>query len=329
MPPSPLIACRDWVMALRPVAVSACRSASSSAVRPTKFGLGCGRLCSATGNGEPSGAWRAAGLAGGSPPAEARQVDDDAFGRTVAGGALLGIATWVGEREAGHSPRRRGRGIGHAPGADRPGDVLERELAQVLEAEVELAADLVVHLAGDADTAWLGQAFQPGGDVDPVAVDVLALDDHVADVDADPEPDALGRGQVQLAPGHALLDRHRAGHRLDDGSELAQGAVARQVDDPAAVLGDERLDELLAVCLEALERALLVLPHQPRVADHVGRQDGGEPARGARRRRDGFRRRDLGGEQVAAPGHGPEQPLRLVAERAADVCRRTGRSNRR
>ena len=171
------------------------------------------------------------------PPAEARQVDDDAFGRTVAGGAPLGIATWVGERKAGHPPRRRGRGIGHAPGADRTGDVLERELAQVLEAEVELAADLVVHLAGDADTAWLGPAFQPGGDVDPVAVDVLALDDHVADVDADPKPDALGRGQVQLAPGHAVLDRHRAGDRLDDGSELAQGAVARQVDDPAAGFG--------------------------------------------------------------------------------------------
>ena len=290
MPPSPLIACRDWVMAPRPVAVSACRSASSSAVAADEVRVGLGQVVLGDGGrrlGRHLARRRARRRLA---PAEARQVDDDAFARTVAEGALLGIATWVGEREAGHSPRRRGRGIGHAPGADRPGDVLERELAQVREAEVELAADLVVHLAGDADTAWLGHAFQPGGDVDPVAVDVLALDDHVADVDADPEPDALGRGQVQLAPGHARLDRHRAGHRLDDGSELAQGAVTRQVDDPAAVLGEERLDELLAVRLEALERALLVLPHQPRVADHVGRQDGGEPARGARRRHDGFRR---------------------------------------
>ena len=45
----------------------------------------------------------------------------------------------------------------------------------------------------------------------------------------------------------------------------------------AVVLGDERLDELLAVRLQPGERASLVALHEPAVADHVGRQDGGEP----------------------------------------------------
>ena len=51
---------------------------------------------------------------------------------------------------------------------------------------------------------------------------------------------------VPLATGHALLDRDRAGDRVDDAGELDQGAVAHQLDDPAAVLGDQRVDELLA-----------------------------------------------------------------------------------
>ena len=39
-----------------------------------------------------------------------------------------------------------------------------------------------------------------------------------------------------------------------------------------------RIDQLAAQRLEALERALLVRPHQPRVARDVSRQYGGEPA---------------------------------------------------
>ena len=86
------------------------------------------------------------------------------------------------------------------------------------------------------------QLLQAGGDVDAVAVDVLALDDHVAEVDADAERDALGLGHVPLALGHALLDRDRAGDRVDDAGELDQRAVAHQLDDPALVLGDQRVD---------------------------------------------------------------------------------------
>ena len=150
--------------------------------------------------------------------------------------------------------------------------------ADRLEAEGELVLDLVVHVAGEQDPARLGQGLEPRGDVDPVAEDVAALVDDVADVDADAEADALGLGDVRLPLGHAALDRDRAGDRVDDAGELAEDAVAHQLDDAPAVLGDERLDELLAVGLEAVEGALLVALHQARVADHVRRQDGGEPA---------------------------------------------------
>jgi hypothetical protein len=40
------------------------------------------------------------------------------------------------------------------------------------------------------------------------------------------------------------------------------------------VLGDQRLDEALAVLLESLDRSRLVALHQARVADDIGREDG-------------------------------------------------------
>jgi hypothetical protein len=41
-------------------------------------------------------------------------------------------------------------------------------------------------VVGDADTAVLRDPFQPGGDVDAIAKDVVVVDDDVADMNADP-----------------------------------------------------------------------------------------------------------------------------------------------
>jgi hypothetical protein len=101
---------------------------------------------------------------------------------------------------------------------------------------------------------------------------------HVAQVDAYAEADALVLRHHRLALGDAPLDEHGAANRVDHACELDQGAVAHELDYAPLILGDERVDELLAVPLEALERALLVALHQARVTNHVRRQDGGEPS---------------------------------------------------
>ena len=44
------------------------------------------------------------------------------------------------------------------------------------------------------------------------------------------------------------------------------------------MLLDLRFEQLLAMCPQALERADLVLLHEPAVPDHVGSHDGGELA---------------------------------------------------
>jgi hypothetical protein len=53
---------------------------------------------------------------------------------------------------------------------------------------------------------------------------------------------------------------------------------AGDLDGAAAVLGDYRIEELMAQRFEAFERAFLVGPHQPRIPHHIGGEDRGETA---------------------------------------------------
>jgi hypothetical protein len=69
---------------------------------------------------------------------------------------------------------------------------------------------------------------------------------------------------------------------VDGARELDQRAVPCQLDHTAAVLGNQRLDELLAQRLQARDRPDLVSPDQPAIADHVRGQDRRKPAFHAR-----------------------------------------------
>jgi len=63
----------------------------------------------------------------------------------------------------------------------------------------------------------------------------------------------------------------------DHGAGLDQHTVAGGLEDPPAMLRDEWIASV-AMLTQRLDRARLVEPHQPAVADHVGRKDGGEAA---------------------------------------------------
>src|SRR5262245_13593038 len=106
----------------------------------------------------------------------------------------------------------------YSKSADRLDDVLELLLASVLEANVQLALDLAVDLARDEDAAWIGGAFKPGSDVDPVAINIaLLVNNHVAQIDADPQlKRALVRREVILNFQPAFYGSQRAGKFRED-----------------------------------------------------------------------------------------------------------------
>ena len=76
----------------------------------------------------------------------------------------------------------RSRAYGES--ADRLGDVLELLLAAILEANVQLALDLAVHLFGNQDAARIGDPLQPDRNVDPVAKKIaVSPDDNLPEID--------------------------------------------------------------------------------------------------------------------------------------------------
>ncbi len=192
--------------------------------------------------------------------------------------AVADVLARRGRRLPARARVRRPAGEIDGVDAHRLAEVLDGVLAQVDEAHVELAVHQAGDLAGDADAAGLGQALQPRGHVDPVAVDVVAVDDDVADVDADAQADAPVLRHLGRPRAHAVLHVDGEGQRVDDAGELHQRPVAHQFDDAAVVLGDLRLDQLPPVRLQRRQRPGLVALHQPAVAGDVGGQNGGEPA---------------------------------------------------
>ena len=199
--------------------------------------------------------------------------------------AISRAAAPASDHDAGARPAWRGhdlarcRGIEQNPiDANRIGDVLQALLAEAGKADIDLVHRVIERRAGDANAPGLGHRLQARGDVDAVAVDVVVLDDDVAEIDADAKPDLLCFGDALIAVGHSALDHGSTLDGVDDAGELDQRAIAHELDDAAVELFDRGVDQFAAAALQPLQRADLILAHEAAVADHVGSKYRGKPS---------------------------------------------------
>src|SRR6516162_8591905 len=144
----------------------------------------------------------------------------------------------------------------------RPRDILDLLLADVIEGVRESVADMVADGARDADPARRRERLHPGSDIYAVAEDVVLFYDHVAEIDADAEPDPALFGYVRLTVDHPALHLDRAPHDIHHARELGKKAVTGVLYDAATMLLDLRLDQLAEMGLEALVRSLLIGGHK-------------------------------------------------------------------
>jgi hypothetical protein len=88
----------------------------------------------------------------------------------------------------------------------------------------------------------------PRGDIDTVTENVVAVDD-VAHINADAKDDAVFFRHVGIAAHDAPLDRHGAGHRVDNAGEFDQRPVARRFDDATTMRANHRISQFAAMPL--------------------------------------------------------------------------------
>ena len=123
-----------------------------------------------------------------------------------------------------------------------------------------------------------GNAFEPSRKIDAVAENVVAVDDDVADMNADAEfePDFLR--DVGVLSGNAALDFHSAAHCIHGTGEFQQHTVAGGLDDAATMRGYSRVNKGLSDSLQPGQRAFLVSPHQAAIPGYICREDCRQPS---------------------------------------------------
>jgi hypothetical protein len=82
-------------------------------------------------------------------------------------------------------------------------------------------------LPADADPARLSKRLQSRCDIHRIAEDVIVVCNHIAEIDAGAQLDAVVRRGPRAALGHRLVDFDRAAHRIDNAGKFSlRGLIA-------------------------------------------------------------------------------------------------------
>src|SRR5215470_17459775 len=133
---------------------------------------------------------------------------------------------------------------------------LDLPLAQILEGKGQTVAHVIIHGIRDEYPADIGQGFDPRRDVDAVAVNIVARDDDIGEVDPDPKIEPLADRDTRVALRHAALHLDCATHCIDDTRKFRQYAVTASLDDSAVVLGNFGIDNGATVRHQSFECSL-------------------------------------------------------------------------
>ncbi len=126
--------------------------------------------------------------------------------------------------------------------AHRSVDVFEVLQPRIHIFRIDTSFDLSERIFGKANTAGFRQTFDPGRNIYPIAKDVIGLNDHIADIESDPELDPLVTRDHGIPSPHARLNGNCTPHRIDDTRELGQQTITGGLHDPPLVVRDTWLD---------------------------------------------------------------------------------------
>jgi hypothetical protein len=132
---------------------------------------------------------------------------------------------------------------------------------------------LVTHRTCDANTPYRTLRFQPSGDIYSIAMQVGAVWDRIASVDADAEADAPVRRLVSVIYRDLLLHPDRAAQRTVDTVEHNQQRVAAGLHHRTTVFTNHRINQRAPQRSQAAKRPGVVQANKSAVANHVSVDD--------------------------------------------------------
>ena len=142
------------------------------------------------------------------------------------------------------------------------------------KAMLEPVVDLIAHRAETQMPPGLGEYFEARGDVDAVAENVVVLEDHVAQIDADAELDPSRRRHIGIAAAPSArctsAAHVTASTTLWNSTSMPSPVVLMIRPRFLAMEGSMSSRRWV---LRRAERPSLVDLHQPAIADHVGGKD--------------------------------------------------------
>ena len=152
-------------------------------------------------------------------------------------------------------------------------NVLDLLITHVREKLVDLAVDLLEDRTRDVYTTLLGESLQTRCDVDTIAKYIIALDDHVAKVDANTKHNSTAVRNIGIAHSHAALNSKAALHSINGACEFDQQAVTHLLYEPPMKSGYRRVDELTVMAMKGRQRSGFVGSHESAVTHNIRAQN--------------------------------------------------------
>ena len=145
-------------------------------------------------------------------------------------------------------------------------------LAKIVEDILDLILDLLIDNPRNRYSTGFRDVFQAVGHVDAIAKDVVAVDDHVSQIDPHPKLKLTINRKLVIAVAKFFLCDRSAGDGIYEAVKFGKNRVTSEMDDTAFMVFYRCRDEV-EVFAESFVGALLVGPGQATIAVHVRVKD--------------------------------------------------------
>ncbi len=141
--------------------------------------------------------------------------------------------------------------------------------SEIIEGEIQLVLDLLIHVPSHVDAAGLGRAFKACCQVYAVSVYVIAFNNDVTDVDPDAISHLIVFRHASVFGPNKMLNFYGATDGFNGTGEFDQQTIAHQFDDAPVPSRQNGFDYVFAVLFDGRQDAGFIFSNQAAVANDV------------------------------------------------------------